>query len=156
MALLISPNVYQASSHYPTSLIMQDPCLHQYSFEQSLAKCPSECLMYNFTQPPIPHSETQHTLLFIRSQFGSLQTSDWGRIPFYQGSSLRPLLLPVSFGAPVHPVWPLSIRPRDQLMIPALRREFRQNLPATFTHNIQSKITLPVCSRYMRTLCFFK
>lgn len=49
-------------------------------------------------------------------------------------------MLPVSFGAPVHPVWPLSIRLKDQLKAPSPGKELRQNLPATFTHNIQSTL----------------
>lgn len=60
MALLISPNVYQPSSHYPTSLIMQDPCLHQCSFEQSLTKCPCESRMYNLTGTPTFPTPTQY------------------------------------------------------------------------------------------------
>lgn len=122
MALLISPNVYQALSHYPTSLIIQDPCLHQSSFGQRLAKCPCECLMYNLTQPPIPHSESQHTLLLICSQFEPPLTSDFGKSTLFQGSSTRPLVLPASFGAPVRPVWPLNIRLKDLLMAPSLGR----------------------------------
>lgn len=50
MALLISPNMYQPSNHYLASLIMQDPCVHQASFEQSLTKCPCESCVSNLTQ----------------------------------------------------------------------------------------------------------
>lgn len=49
-------------------------------------------------------------------------------------------MLPVSFGAPVRPVWPLSIGLKDQLKAPSPGKELRQNLPATFTHNIRSTL----------------
>lgn len=142
MALLISHNVYQPSSHYPTSLIMQDPCLHQCSFEQSLTKRPCECLMYNLTPRPSP----QHTLLSVCSQFGPPQTSDLGRSPLIRGSSVRPLVLLLLLGLPAHPVWP----PRYQAQRSASGSHSRggnsrQNLPTTFF----SQRTLPVCSSNM-------
>lgn len=140
MALLISPNVYQPSSHYPTSLIMQDPCLHQCSFEQSLTKCPCECLMYNLTRPPNPHPASQRTRLSVCSQFGPPQTSDLGRSPLFLRLLLKAPSVAVSLGAPARSVWPLSIGLQDQLMAPTLGRELRQNLPATFSHSIQSTL----------------
>lgn len=53
----------------------------------------------------------------------------------------------VSLGAPARPVWPLSIRLKDQLMAPTPGREFRQHLPEPFlrTHRAHSGQNHPSC-----------
>lgn len=142
MALLISPNVYQPSSHYPTSLIMQDPCLHQCSFEQSLTKHPCESRMYNFTQslyfPAPTHYSTAHSCLYVHNL-------DLHKHPIWAEACFLRLLLKapsvaISPGAPVRPVWARSIRPKNQPIAPTPEKELRQNLTATFTHNIKSML----------------
>ncbi len=142
MALLISPNVYQPSSHYPASLIMQDPCLHQCSFEQSLTKCPCECLMHNLTQTPKFSTPTRYPSTHSCRYVHNL---DLHKHPIWAEARFLRLLLKapsvaVSLGAPARPVWPLSIRFKDQLMAPTPGREVRQNLLATFSHNIQTTL----------------
>ena len=125
MALLISPNVYQPSSHYPTSLIMQDPCLHQCSFEESLTKCLYECLMHNLTQtlnfPTPTRYPGTHSCWYVHNL-------DLHKHPIWaEAGFLRFLLkapsVAISLGAPARPVWPLSIRLNDQLMASTPGRE---------------------------------
>lgn len=138
MALLISPNVYQPSSHYPTSLIMQDPCLHQCSFEQSLTKCLCECLMHNLTQTLNFPAPTRYPGAHPHQYVHNL---DLHKHPIWaEAHFLRQLLkapsVAVSLGAPARPVWPLSIRLKDQLIAPTPGRK----LTATFSHSTKSTL----------------
>lgn len=140
MALLISPNVYQPSSHYSTSLIMQDPCLHQSSFEESLTKCLCECLIHNQTlnSPTPTQYPGAHSCRYVHNL-------DLHKHPIWAVAHFLRLLLKapsvaVSLGAPARPVWPLNIRLKDQLMAPTPGTELRQNLPATFSHSIKSTL----------------
>lgn len=91
-----------------------------------------------FTSQPPTHYSTAHSCLYVHNL-------DLHKHPIWAEACFLRLLLKapsvaISPGAPVRPVWARSIRLKNQPIAPTPEKELRQNLTATFTHNIKSML----------------
>lgn len=96
------------------------------------------------SQPP--HGIPAHTPVGMFTIWTSTNIR-FGQKPTFLMLLLKAPGVAVSLGAPARPVWPLSIRLKDQLMAPTPGREFRQHLPEPFlrTHRAHSGQNHPSC-----------
>lgn len=94
------------------------------------------------------------SLVFTIWTSANISLREEGR-PFLRGpSGPSGLVLYVSVRAPVRPVWPRSIRLKDQLTAPSPGTEPRHNLYSQHRESTQVKSSLPVCSSNIRVVLF--
>lgn len=137
MALLISPNVYQPSSHYRTSLIMQHPRFNRASLNVYVSALCIISLKPLTSQPP--RGIQAHTPVGMFTIWTSTNIR-FGQKPNFLRLLLKAHSVAVCLGAPARPVWPLSIKLKISSGLPLQGGNLGRNLLTTFSHSIKSML----------------